>query len=414
MKPGKKDLQPPFARDEVARWWGSIEDRLEAGPARARAPRRAPALAVAFAAVAAAALAVAGPWRGVRSLISPGVPQVSVALPAGPLTLEGQASPLSELPADRALAAVLSDRSQIASSGPVELRILENSDTRFEVKQAHGRVRYEITPGGPHRWTIDCALASVEIVGTALTIESDPRRLRVRVEHGVVLVRGERVPDRVQRVAAGEELVVTAAEDSAAPPPAASSTAAPALSAPLALSSAPSSPLREPPEAHRPQAPGSSGPAAASPRPWRELASTGAFKEAYSELGAGGVARAAAEASVEELFALADVSRYSGHPQEAVAPLQTIVQRGGGQAALAAFTLGRMRMDQLGDPSAAVVDLERALSLGLAGGLRDDAQVRRVDALARSGQTGRASEEARLLVERSPSMKGRLEKWLPR
>jgi hypothetical protein len=71
-------------------------------------------------------------------------------------------------------------------------------------------------------------------------------------------------------------------------------------------------------------------------------------------------------------------------------------------------------MDQLGDPSAAVVDLERALALGLAGGLRDDAQVRRVDALARSGQGSRASEEARALVERSPLMKERLEKWLSR
>ena len=62
---------------------------------------------------------------------------------------------------------------------------------------------------GPRRWQIECGLATVEVVGTHFDVERSPGRLRVAVARGQVLVRGERVPDRVRRLAAGEALEVT-------------------------------------------------------------------------------------------------------------------------------------------------------------------------------------------------------------
>lgn len=388
----RQGLRAPFKQGEVDQWWETIEGRL-AVPAgvRSRRPVVAVGAAVTLVAAAAAAMVV---WSG-RSEVAVAPRLVaSVEMTRG-LSVTGESAPLAEFPGTVAAGVELSDHSRIMPEGPVEMRLLENSATRFEVKQGQGRVRYEVTPNGPRRWTVDCLLATVEVVGTAFSVESDPRRLRVQVERGVVLVRGERVPERVQRLTAGDEIVVLAAEE---PAPRASASAA--VSPPPVVPRASAS--RMEPQGMEP------------PRVWRELAGKGAFKDAYSELGAGGVARASSEASVSDLFALADVARFSGHPQEAVGPLSQVVQRGGAQAALAAFTLGRVRMDQLGDPAAAALDFERAVALGVGGGLREDAQVRRVEALARAGQGERAAEAARALVEQSPSAKKRVEKWLPR
>jgi transmembrane sensor len=143
------------------------------------------------------------------------------------------------------------------------------------------------------------------------------------------------------------------------------------------------------------------------------LARRGAFDEAFTELGTEGMARERAVANIEDLFALADVARLSGHPREAVSPLSEIVRRGGSQASIAALTLGRVRIDQLGEPDLAAQDFERAVELGLDGPLREGALARRVEALARAGQNDRATDAARAFASRYPTSKSRVEKWLP-
>lgn len=46
-----------------------------------------------------------------------------------------------------------------------------------------------VQPGGPRRWQVEGGLATIEVVGTA-------GRLRVSVQRGAIVVRGEGVPDR--------------------------------------------------------------------------------------------------------------------------------------------------------------------------------------------------------------------------
>lgn len=378
----RDELQEPFSREEVARWWSRVDARLP-DPTRPTTLRH---LAPAFALGVLVALGLGGASL-LQSTPSPKVLPVASVV-AGPLSLDGERVPLAEIPrASGQVLARLSDHSELRSEGPAELRVLENSGSYFELKQLRGRVHYEVTPGGPRRWTIDCALATIEVVGTAFWVEAEARKVRVQVEHGVVLVKGEQVPERVQRLVAGDSI-----EISSEPPPAASSSASIPPVSP-AKNAAPSAP-----------------PAAL---PWRELAQKGSFKEAYEQLGSGGIADASSHASTDELFSLADVARYSGHPRDAVAPLARIAQRGGPQGALAAFTLGRVRMDQLGETAAAAQDFERAMALGLAGGLREDAAVRRIEALGKSGQRAQAAELARALIASNPSLKGRLTPWLP-
>src|SRR5262249_4095228 len=56
------------------------------------------------------------------------------------------------------------------------------------------------------------------------------------------------------------------------------------------------------------------------------------------------------------------------------------------RAALAAFELGRIRLDALGDPAGAEEAFRDAIRLAREPGLRDDAEARRVEALDRAGQ----------------------------
>jgi transmembrane sensor len=104
-------------------------------------------------------------------------------------------------------------------------------------------------------------------------------------------------------------------------------------------------------------------------------------------LGREGIAAEAQAASVEDLFALADVARLSGHPAEAVGPLRRIVDSHGGdpRAALAGLTLGRVELKSLGRPADATVALRRAFALGVPRGLAEDAYALLVEAAARSG-----------------------------
>ena len=114
-----------------------------------------------------------------------------------------------------------------------------------------------------------------------------------------MLVRGERVPDRVQRLTGGQHLVI---EQERAAPTASASAAVP-------------NPVAQ--EDRTREAP-------AEPT-WHALADKGSYAEAYDTLGSMGIKAQVSRANLEQLLALADVARLSGHPGDAVQPLRRIV-----------------------------------------------------------------------------------------
>ena len=118
---------------------------------------------------------------------------------------------------------------------------------------------------------------------------------------------------------------------------------------------------------------------------WRELARSGHHREAFATLGTQGIRREVKRLGIADLFALADVARLSGHPAEAVAPLQRIVDgfAADRQAPLAAFALGRLQLDDLNQPRAAAASFSRALELGAPQSLRDAVRTRLTEAQAR-------------------------------
>src|SRR5262249_56483416 len=77
----------------------------------------------------------------------------------------------------------------------------------------------EVMPKRGRTWTIETDLATVEVVGTAFSVERDARRLRVTVARGIVVVRGERVPGRIQRLSAGQSFELEEARSATPAPP---------------------------------------------------------------------------------------------------------------------------------------------------------------------------------------------------
>jgi transmembrane sensor len=85
-----------------------------------------------------------------------------------------------------------------------------------------------------------------------------------------------------------------------------------------------------------------------------------------------------------------------------VAPLTRALDkfRGSSHAALAAFTLGRVLLDQLGVAAPAAEAFERSIELGLPKALRADCYRRLAEAYGRAGnEAARARAEARFQTE---------------
>jgi transmembrane sensor len=104
-----------------------------------------------------------------------------------------------------------------------------------------------------------------------------------------------------------------------------------------------------------------------------------------------------------DLLLAADAARLSGHPAEAVPYLERIL-RGhtrDPRAGLAAFTLGRVLLDELGRPREAIDAFARARSAG--GPLAEDALAREVEAVSRAGDVARCRELALLYHQLYPN-----------
>jgi transmembrane sensor len=217
----------------------------------------------------------------------------------------------------------------------------------------------------------------------------------VAVRHGVVLVRGERVPDRARRLSAGETLEVSEDTDArgllAAEPPVPAGSSEPAD-------------LAEDSQVMVAQQ-RSGVTAKGSTKSWRILARHGRHSEAFAALGSEGLRRESRRLGVNDLLALADVARLSGHPAEAVMPLERILSEFAqdSQAPLAAFALGRLELDSLGRARAAVLAFRKALQLGVPRSLREDVMARLVEACARSGDASAAQRAATAYRDEFPS-----------
>jgi transmembrane sensor len=108
---------------------------------------------------------------------------------------------------------------------------------------------------------------------------------------------------------------------------------------------------------------------------------------------------------VDDLLRAADRARGAGTSADAVAPLQEILRLHGDdpRSALAAFTLGRLLLMQLGRPGEAAEAFARARAAAPDGALVEDAFAREVEARSRAGDTEGARRLAEAFLREHPA-----------
>lgn len=359
----------PRAIDEV---W----DRIEARRGRPRVAPRLLALAGALAVV------LFFLFRGTRAPHE----AVAIRLATGEL-LPPSLGHGSGLAPDTSHDIVLDEGSRLSLSPGTKLLPTLNTGHALSFTMAPGKATFDVTPNGPRTWTIEAGLATVTVLGTRFVVLREEHRVRVEVERGHVRVAGLRVPKGSVELVAGQWVEIE--DGSSAMPPSNAPLPPPGPSASAwSIPSAPSSALAPP------ASPSTPSHAVLAPEPeWHPLAKKGDYGAAYEALGKEGVARETKRATAaSELLQVADVARLSGHPADAVAPLERLLvdHAGDPSAPQAAFTLGKIQLDALGNARAAAVAFEKAIALGLPGALREDAFFRRVEAYAKAGDSARA------------------------
>ncbi len=262
------------------------------------------------------------------------------------------------------------------------------SASAVEVSLRAGSAEFEITPNPKRHFIVHAGAADISVLGTHFRVTREAQRVKVEVTRGRVEVRyagGARqlTPGESNWFPPPEPSTedAKAAETSAAQPP----LAAPSSSAPSAV---PATNLSA--EASSPR------------RRFLDHAAHGEYADAYSVLER---APEVVGNSAEDLMLAADAARFSNHPLQATHFLERTTREHATDsvAPLAAFTLGRIYMSQLGQPAKAADAFALALRLAPAGSLAEDALAREVEAAALAGQQPRALALAQDYARRYPS-----------
>jgi transmembrane sensor len=339
----------------VAPLWSA--ERTKRLPQRLLVARRRRALLRGAAAAAACVAVAAGLW-----LLSPKALQLEHVPPAL------ASAPVAAVERDFAL----SDGSQVSLLGVgSRVEVVEQTAQLVRTRLGAGAARFEVSHDPARVFEVESGDVKVRVLGTAFSLTREGNLTRIAVERGAV------------RVAwAGGEAFLSAGQAGLYPPPAETGVAAPVASA---------EPLS-----------GLATNVADEANGWRKLAKRGAYVDAYKAL-----APAASKSVRDEpsdLMLAADVARLSRHPAEATRWLARVSDGfpRDKRAPLAAFTLGRVLLEDLGQPARAADAFRKAQQLSPRGPLASDALAREVEAAQRAGQGERARQVARKYVELYP------------
>jgi transmembrane sensor len=246
---------------------------------------------------------------------------------------------------DQSSALTLPDGSALQLGAATSLEVTEMSPAAVRLRLTHGSVFCDVAPRATRSFRVDAPAASVLVKGTRFEVVAAREGTSVRVEHGSVEVRsrdGQRVLATLEAGQAWSQRQLSAAAEPTLLPPAAPTVVAEPASLP-------------PPAAPEP--------AAKPARKTREPVET-----------------------ASELFQRANRERMEGHAQAAAAAYEKLRKSypRDARAGLAAFELGRIRLDTLHDPQAALTAFEFALAHPR-GFVVEDAEALKIDALSRLG-----------------------------
>ncbi|MFO0679286.1 MAG: FecR family protein [Polyangiaceae bacterium] len=238
----------------------------------------------------------------------------------------------------------LGDGSKVVASPGTTLVPVANDATALRFRMDRGSAVFDVRPGGPRSWTIAAGSSEVRVLGTRFTVARSGTHVHVDVERGVVSVTDPRIDGGRRVLVAGESVDV---DDGATwnvdDLPKALPTSRPRSAPPTAATGAADSGGR-----------------------WRALWDA--------------VDRARAERRFDD--ALRDLALLADD------------RTPDARAALAAFTAGKIELEERNDPRRAAEAFERCVALGAPAALDEDARVRAVEAWAKAGSVDEARAAA--------------------
>jgi len=346
-----------WRREDVEAQLARLHDRR-----RARRSRRALAAPLAVT-VIAASLAGLWTWRRGRSAPAP-IARAELAAPAAPRAEPPAPAPAAPAPAAASAGALALGDGSVVTPLAADSRLLARrvSDTEVVVALSGGDARFDVPDRQGRRFQAEVGALALETRGAAFRVRLTGPQIEVVAERGELHARWGR-----------ERRVVLAGETRSFP------TAARAAMASAARDEAPAAP----------EAPS-----------WRDAAARDDYAAAWDALG-----RTPGQLeTTAELLLAGDVARLSGHPAAAVGYLARALAAHpeDPRAPLAAFTLARIHLEELGAPRDAALAFARTRELAPGGPLAEDALAREVEAWSRAGEAERASASARAYLERYP------------
>jgi transmembrane sensor len=235
----------------------------------------------------------------------------------------------------------LEDSSRIELAAESRVELSESAPDAVRLRLRRGSVRCDVTHREGRRFSVEALGIEVRVIGTLFSVAIGPgqRQVEVAVERGSVEVRSLDAGGAYRRLSAGErEPAVSGAELRPVKP-------------------------RDEPRDSVSSAPGDQADGAGDPQ----------------------------TATARELLDLANLARRSGDLAAAVRAYELLLSKypTDARVGLAAFELGRLRLERLGNPAGAVSALERAIARAPSPGLREDAMARLVQAHAALGDGAR-------------------------
>jgi transmembrane sensor len=352
------NLVPAITESRLARQYDAIRTRMPATPGRVRGGSRLAGLGWALAAASTLVLVLVVFWA--RSGRNANL--VDEAVLESGSTADGANGMTVTLADGSSVQLGAATRARLTSARPKAIRIdLERGAIEIEATHLEGRT-FVVGAGG----------YDVHVVGTHFSVQRDPNdRVTVRVDRGVVEVAAANGNvAETRRLAAGESwsaLDRASAPASLLPPPA---PAQPAILSPPPSIQAPAAPTA--------QAVVGTTTSGSSPR--------------HDE-------------NARELFDDAQRARADGRSEDAARAFDRLRRTfpRDPRSALAAFELGRLRLDVLGDARGAEEALRDAIALGPSSPFREDAEARRVEALSRMGDKAACASAQTAYLARWPN-----------
>jgi transmembrane sensor len=338
----KRHLEPELSDVDVARLVRGAAQRRE----RTRV-RRSLGVGLGLGAAATAALSL--------FLHLPQREGAAVATSQPPVVSDGGRASSAPRDVREAQSIVLADASRALALEPgTEIAVEEDSPALVQLRLDRGRARFDVTPRTERSFEVRAGKVLVKVVGTVFDVEVVADRVGVSVEKGMVVVdwgRGQK------RLSAGEH----------------------GWFPPVVLSD---------------------GAEAAGPD--TAAHASGGGKGTSSRRAA---AAPPTEPNVQDLFAQADSQRARGNPARAAELLKQILREypEDPRASLAAFTLGRVLLNELARPREAAAAFYQVREKAPASQFAEDALAREIDAWKRASEPERARALATQYLERYPS-----------